>query len=177
MPIMNPVTPERATPDNCQEVVASYAKYLTEQASPDFGQDPARATKVRGSIDWCESTLAYWMSFLLDQDGSTDPVTDEVRWQISQLREAYAATYEVPPIEERALKLAQSHAKRQRTSVRASVERQQARHTPVAAPQARATADDLETVLARAYGLTVEQYRAQEQEACPTPSAGPAAAI
>jgi len=123
MPITDPVTPDRATPERCQEVFDAYCRYLKERDGARVADDPERANKVERSLAYCERTLAYFMSFLLQPDGSTDPITDEVRWSIRELREDYADSYTVPMIEAQAYDLAKSHHKRARASARASVER------------------------------------------------------
>lgn len=178
----NPITPDAATPEKCLEVFAAYQRYLEEREVSAVEEDPARANKIERSLRYCEQTLAYWMSFLLDTSGETDPITDEVRWQISELRVKYADEYTVPQIEADALRLAKEHAKRSRKSARASV----ARHAPPPPPPPPAlplqapllppepvsapgepviAAGPMETALARSFGLTVHQLRVRQGRA------------
>lgn len=166
MPATGPVTPDTATPEHCQEAVTKYADYLVERTYMDVRDDPARANKVERSLQWIERSLAYWIGCLLEPDGSTDPVTDEVRWQISVLRKEYAGTYTVPDIEAEALRVAQSMRKHARTAARASVERRQARQSPpqpLPAPSpSLSPLDELETTIAASRGLTLAEYRASK---------------
>jgi predicted nucleic acid-binding protein len=163
VPLQTPVIPDNATPQACMEILDAYTRYLHEQASPTFGQDSERARKVRGSADWCATTLAYYLGFLVGPDGSATGVTHDVLEQIAELRHVY----EIPNIEDNAQKMAVNLAKRTRASAKeAAQRRQQARSTPPAAPTTASApsatldaADALEAAMARTYGLTIDQYR------------------
>jgi len=172
MPITDPyaVTQANATPERVTEILTAYGTALLERSTSTVGANPERARKLESSLQYHERSLTYLMSFLLEPDGETDPITDEVRWEISQLRVRYAGRYEVPPIEEQALALAQQHAKRARADARAARARQAPERSPQppqAPPAAEPVLDggnDLDAILAALSGLTVEAYRARATE-------------